>query len=130
MLALGKGQRSALHGYALGEKDCDKLRKRKWLGDNNQYVFVPVGGFTDPHHSICYRIFNIDREVIAHKVAPAKVDLPSHDDQTWKALQQDAKVKSSEFLTDDSSDAKFPGATKAVKEHGKLSCLFDAPHSH
>ncbi|MEN9834589.1 MAG: hypothetical protein RL011_782 [Pseudomonadota bacterium] len=127
MRALGKGEASSLHGLALGEKDCEQLLKNKWHDANGQYVFVPVGGFVDPHHSICYRIFNIDREVTAHKVVKANVKLPSYDDAVWKDMQQEAKRKGVDFLdSDDRSLTKWPVVSAAVRRFGKLSCLFDS----
>lgn len=46
----------------------------RW-SENGQSVPVPIGSFGDTHHSRCYRIFAIDRELSAHDyvVAPAAV---------------------------------------------------------
>ncbi len=127
MRALGKGQGSSLHGLSLGEKECENLRKNKWRDEDGQYVFVPVGGFVDPHHSICYRIFNIEREVLAHKVEPAKVKLPAYDDASWKDLQHEAERQGVNFLKgEDKASARWPVVSAVVRRFAKLSCLFDA----
>ncbi|MBM4251946.1 MAG: hypothetical protein FJ146_08235 [Deltaproteobacteria bacterium] len=130
MRSLGKGQQSSLHGMSLGEKDCEKLMKNKWHDADGQYVFVPVGGFVDPHHSICYRIFNIDREVSAHKVVKANVKLPAYDDHSWKDLQREADRKGIDFLDEDkgSHTNRWPSVAATLRRFGKLSCLFDSSH--
>lgn len=44
---------------------CRELRKGGWL-ENGKPASVPVGDLSDAHHSPCFRIFNIDREIKAH----------------------------------------------------------------
>ncbi len=45
---------------------CSALRAQGWLDANKQPAYVPVGNLNDPHHSLCYRVFNMDREIAAH----------------------------------------------------------------
>jgi hypothetical protein len=51
--------------FEFGYEKCLKLYHRKWRGDDGQ-VLVPIGDFSDAHHSRCYRIFNATREIEAH----------------------------------------------------------------
>jgi len=44
---------------------CQKIRKSGWQ-ENGGPVSVPVGNLSDAHHSPCFRVFNIDREIKAH----------------------------------------------------------------
>jgi hypothetical protein len=36
--------------------------KPRWT-ENGKPVQVPIGSFSDPHHSVCYRIWNIDQRI-------------------------------------------------------------------
>ncbi|MEY3901553.1 MAG: hypothetical protein RL189_859 [Pseudomonadota bacterium] len=45
---------------------CSELRKNKWLTADKKSVYVPIGNLADPHHSLCYRAYNLDRERDAH----------------------------------------------------------------
>lgn len=46
---------------------CTALRDRNWMNPNQQSVYVPIGNLADPHHSLCYRAYNLDRERDAHR---------------------------------------------------------------
>lgn len=58
-------------------KRCQELYKNGWKDEAGNPIFVAVGGFVDTHHSGCFRAFNMDREIRAHKymLAPS-VKLP------------------------------------------------------
>ncbi len=45
---------------------CSELRKNKWLSADKKSAYVPIGNLADPHHSLCYRAYNLDRERDAH----------------------------------------------------------------
>ena len=46
--------------------ECMRLRNQGWR-DNNQEVYVPLGRLdVGSHHSHCYRLFNMDRELSTH----------------------------------------------------------------
>jgi len=123
MRSLGKTSHGQPRDLSLGYDDCDTLWKNNWLDAQNNYVFVPVGGFTDPHHSICYRMFNIEREIAAHGVVPAKSKLPAHDDAAWTDLQNDVKIRVQTLV--DEADMPFPAVTAVLKSTGALGCVFN-----
>lgn len=50
----------------LDYKACSELRANDWLTADKKSVYVPIGNLADPHHSLCYRAYNLDRERKAH----------------------------------------------------------------
>lgn len=86
MHALAIGEPTGLHGMSLGQADCEELWANDWLKDG-VYQFVPVGDFSEVHHSTCYRMFNLEREIAAHQQASSGATLPEHGGQLWKDLQ-------------------------------------------
>jgi hypothetical protein len=46
---------------------CAALRAQQWMTSNKQSIYVPIGNLADPHHSLCYRAYNLDRERDAHR---------------------------------------------------------------
>ena len=48
-------------------KECAQLRDRGFKDENGKWVTVPVGDLSDSHHSWCFRAFNMQREIEAHK---------------------------------------------------------------
>ena len=123
MRSLGKTSPGEARDLSLGYDDCETLWKNHWLDAQNNYVFVPVGGFTDPHHSICYRMFNIEREVAAHNVVPANLMVPQHDDAAWEDLQNDVKLRTQTLV--DEADMAFPAVSAVLKNTGALDCVFN-----
>ncbi|MFZ9521090.1 MAG: hypothetical protein ACO3A4_11505 [Silvanigrellaceae bacterium] len=51
----------------LDYESCAALRAQKWMTSNNVSAYVPIGNLADPHHSLCYRAYNLDRERDAHR---------------------------------------------------------------
>ena len=51
----------------LGYQACAALRKAGWQNSAGAFEFPPLGSLNDQHHSSCFRAFNIDREIAAHK---------------------------------------------------------------
>lgn len=49
---------------------CSVLRDKQFKDDTGAEVSVPVGDLSDPHHSFCFRTFNMERELRAHKYNP------------------------------------------------------------
>jgi hypothetical protein len=90
MHSLGEGSSTYLRGFVLGQEDCDRLWKNDWLDQNGEYYFVPVGDYSEVHHSVCYRMFNLDREIKAHRHEAADVNLPAMGGAQWKRLQDTA----------------------------------------
>jgi hypothetical protein len=48
-------------------EECSLLRDRRWRDVTGTPVAVPAGDMSDPHHSFCFRVFNMERELTAHK---------------------------------------------------------------
>lgn len=46
--------------------ECSALRERGFRDADGKLVSVPVGDLSDPHHSLCFRAFNVSREIAAH----------------------------------------------------------------
>ncbi len=74
----------------LSTAECMQLYKNKWRDANGKYVFVAVGDYTDNHHSSCYRAWNADREIVAHKIQVAGVD-SAPAGESWAEIQQAAR---------------------------------------
>ena len=68
-------------------------------------------------------MFNIEREVAAHSVVPAKLKLPAHDDAAWTDLQNDVKISTQTLV--DEADMPFPSVTAVLKSTGALGCVFN-----
>jgi len=122
MRALGKGMKTGLAGNILSQDDCERLWKAGWLDADGNYSFIPVGNFTDPHHSVCYRMFNIDREVKAHKLVARGV-APTATGPAWSDLQAMATALVPAPALD------FTGATQSVvspfvAKTGAMSCSY------
>jgi hypothetical protein len=90
MQALGRGDETSLRGMLFGEDQCTSLFQNDWLNSSGSPVFVPVGDYSEIHHSACFRMFNIDREIAAHNLAPSGATLPAHGGSAWLGLQQQA----------------------------------------
>lgn len=66
---------------------CAALRERGFKDDAGQVVSVPVGNLSDPHHSFCFRVFNMQRELEAHKYQLA-TERPRPPGEPWSKLLQ------------------------------------------
>src|SRR5262249_14891384 len=78
-----------VRGLALTMAECHKAHDANWQSADGSADFVPLGDFVEPHHSSCYRVYNIDREVAAHHYTlggagalPLNIASP-----TWAELQ-------------------------------------------
>ncbi len=54
-------------------------------------AYVPIGRFSDPHHSDCYRLFNLYREAKAHGYVSAPAPAPLQP--AWADIQAAAKAE-------------------------------------
>lgn len=62
---------------SMSYSECKTRRDQHWGPDaSGSYAFVPTGSLTDPHHSHCYRSYNIYREMIAHQFQVAAISHP------------------------------------------------------
>lgn len=46
---------------------CSRYRDQHWKDDNGRPFAPPIADYFDSHHSDCYRVFNLDREIEAHR---------------------------------------------------------------
>lgn len=53
-------------GWVTGT-ECRKAFANGWIDSAGQPMMVPVADWADIHHSPCFRAFNMDREIKAHK---------------------------------------------------------------
>jgi hypothetical protein len=128
MRSLGAGMKMGLGGNILAEADCDRLWKAGWLGADGNYSFVPVGNFTDPHHSVCYRMFNIDREIKAHNLAVQGV-APVATGPSWAELQATA-LSLLPAAANNNSFAAMPLVSPFVVGTGAMSCSYSYMYQH
>ncbi|MEZ4741736.1 MAG: M48 family metalloprotease [Bdellovibrionota bacterium] len=90
---LGAGRPNSLGGFLYGGEKCKELRDRDWKDKNGDDIFVPIGDYSEIHHSSCFRAYNADREVTAHHYdvnKNAKITLS--DDSSWKDIQTTAST--------------------------------------
>jgi Zn-dependent protease with chaperone function len=64
--------------------ECAALRERGWRDEAGKPVSVPVGNLADAHHSICFRAFNVSREINAHHYVTAARPSPPGDE--WSTI--------------------------------------------
>jgi Zn-dependent protease with chaperone function len=64
--------------------ECAALRERGWRDEAGKPVSVPVGNLADAHHSICFRAFNVSREINAHHYVTATRPTPPGDE--WSTI--------------------------------------------
>ncbi len=88
------------HPFAVPLSSCAALAARDWKDESGQAVYVPVADYVDPHHSPCFRAYNLSREIEAHKISPksAYLGLPNQGTaHSWedhkKEIQKVFKLK-------------------------------------
>jgi hypothetical protein len=91
MISLGAEETTSLRGLSLGGSDCDGLRQASWLDADGSYSFVPVGDYSEVHHSTCYRVFNMAREIEAHGYHAATDTPPLAPTDVWTGVQRTAR---------------------------------------
>jgi Zn-dependent protease with chaperone function len=64
--------------------ECAALRERGWRDEAGKPVSVPVGNLADAHHSLCFRAFNVSRELGAHHYVTAARPTPPGDE--WSTI--------------------------------------------
>ena len=78
---------------------------------------MAIGDITDPHHHTCYRAFNVDREIRAHKFKAAgdgnRGLLAAAD---WRDLQKVAE----EVTGEEAAGTKLKGGTLELLESNLL----------
>lgn len=79
-----------LGSYDMSVKDCQDLQAKGWKAEGSLgYPLVLLGRLDDIHHSFCYRIFNLEREWLAHDYdrTYSKVEPFATDPKQWEALR-------------------------------------------
>ncbi len=77
--------------FEFGADTCKRLRDAGWTGADGKPIYVPVGNFANPHHSLCYRTFNLDREIRAHRYVVSVPPVSAPNDISWAELRTLAK---------------------------------------
>jgi hypothetical protein len=78
-----------LGGFEIGLKRCEKMRANNWMDPEGKFdiQILPVGDYSEVHHSGCYRAFNASREIKAHKYE-ARATSPV-DRNVWVKMKQE-----------------------------------------
>jgi hypothetical protein len=74
------------HGFdEYGYAECATLYRRGWRDTNDRPVFVAPALWGDPHHSSCFRAFNVSRELSAHRypIGPVR---PERQGAAWSEV--------------------------------------------
>ena len=82
-----------LGGFEIGLKRCEQLRANGWNDPEGIFdiQILPVGDYSEVHHSGCYRAFNAAREVKAHNyTARASVSI---DPSIWSKMKHELTSK-------------------------------------
>ncbi len=124
MRRLGKGSVTSLRGFILSEQDCEALWKRNWLDDAGKYAFIPVGDYSEVHHSSCYRMFNLDREIAAHRYATPAPAAPLLGESGWRKVQEKA-ASLSVGLPEDGTAVR-PEVVALLKQTSMGSCTYSS----
>lgn len=124
----------------LGFTDCKALMDHGWHDSNSQYSFIAVGNLVDPHHGACYRAFNSDREISAHRYTATGTAPAMLADGTWPDLQRHATELSDDAFGPSNTPPSFVTAAASnpaaflktkhlgIREKALSQCTF-APES-
>ncbi len=74
------------YGYAR----CRALFEKEWKNSDGSDAFVPIGDFSNPHHSLCYRAFNASRELATHRYEMAHPIQKFLNEQHWQKMKNSA----------------------------------------
>jgi hypothetical protein len=90
--AEGEGKKASASLLETPAAICQELYENEWHDKDGKFHFVAIGDYLDSHHHTCYRAFNVDREIRAHKykkVGDGSRDLLSA--AKWRELQKIAE---------------------------------------
>lgn len=75
----------------ISEPDCRELFNNEFVDkQTNRQLFVNLGGYTDTHHGLCFRVFNLWRENKAHSFKPQSSPLTAP--ARWNDIQTQTKT--------------------------------------
>ncbi len=81
-----------LGGFEIGLERCEKMRANNWNDPEGKFdiQILPVGDYSEVHHSGCYRAFNASREMAAHRYeSSAKSPV---DPSVWAKMKYELKT--------------------------------------
>lgn len=81
------GDDTDIGGYIIAGATCSTLAQNGWKDENGLAVYVPLGDYSEIHHSSCFRAFNVDREITAHRFSRQPISTAPSDGLTWADLQ-------------------------------------------
>ena len=98
-----------LGGFEVGLERCEKMRANNWIDPEGKFdiQILPVGDYSEVHHSGCYRAFNASREMAAHgyeSTAKAPVDPIA-----WVKIKKE--LSSNKIALNKTKKAKKPNKT-------------------
>ncbi len=113
----GEGSKPSASLLETPADECQKLYENNWMDSAGKFKFVAIGNYIDPHHHTCYRAFNVDREIRAHKFKAAgdgnRGLLAAAD---WRDLQKVAEDATGE----EAAGTKLKGGTNDLLESNLL----------
>lgn len=89
MASLGGGD-DEMGGFVIGGDRCKTLFDADWKDKDGSQVFVPVGDYSEDHHSACFRAFNAYRELSAHNYAQKSKDGSVPPGGSWEKIKAEA----------------------------------------
>ena len=96
--AEGEGSKASASLMETPADQCQTLYENEWRDSDGKFKFIAIGDFTDSHHHTCYRAFNVDREIRAHKLKASgdgnRGLLPASE---WSDLQKIAEESTSDL---------------------------------
>jgi hypothetical protein len=122
MRVLGKGEISQLSGFAFGEDECNALIANRWQGPNGDSALVPIGDYSEVHHSTCFRMWNMEREIAAHGLTKSNLPL-TLPTANWIDLQRLAKDLSEDAAASPDKPASLSVSVAARRAAGG-NCIF------
>lgn len=70
-------------------ESCEFLYQNQWRDKAGRLVMVPIGSLRNAHHDNCFRAFNMDREIKAHRLhLSARKLRPQPSGRAWADLQR------------------------------------------
>ena len=99
---LRKEENNQIDG-SFGSVACKKLLENDLKDENNNDFFLPVGDLVDTHHSNCFRLYNVMREIEAHGYYGDGTNLEPNSFGAFDYVQQIAR----DFITGIPSNSSF-----------------------
>jgi hypothetical protein len=82
-----------LSGFEIGRTRCEQMRANNWEDPTGQFDMrlLPIGDYSEVHHSGCYRAFNASRELAAHDYS--KAGKGTLDKAIWEKIKRELATK-------------------------------------